>query len=140
MEVACSSPRKASCAATHCVRQPRGFTLVSVLIAVVLLTIGVLAVGRTQIMLMGSQNSSAQRTAALEVARTYMEIVRGRAGAALATEPAVNVSLDGTVDPNGPLTRSLFVAPEADNLFRVTVEVGYPRGTAPVQLITFVYN
>lgn len=140
MEMTCSSSREARCSLTHGVRLQRGFTLVSVLIAVVLLTIGVLAVGRTQIMLMGSQNTSAQRTAALEVARTYMEIVRGRAGASLATEPTVNVRLDGTVDPNGPLTRSLVVVPEADNLFRVTVEVGFPRGTAPVQLITFVYN
>lgn len=117
-----------------------GFTLISVMMAVMLLTIGLLALGRTQAVLLGAQATAASRTSALSVARAYMEEVRARDPWVLVSESMTRISLDGLVDGNGPLRRMLAVDPVQDNLLRVTVTVAGTRNDKPVELVTFVYR
>ena len=136
------SPRRATCrpAAAPSPSPRAGFTLISVLMAIALLTIGLLALGRTQAMVVSSQATATTRTSALEVARSYMEEVRARDPWTLATEPAVKLALDGAVDAAGPLSRSLEVVASQPNLLQVTVRVADTRRRTPVELVTYVYR
>ncbi len=121
-------------------RRRDGFTLISVMMAVMLLTIGLLALGRTQTVLLGAQATAASRTSSLSVARAYMEEVRARDPWVLASESATRISLDGLVDGDGPLRRELSVDEAQDNLLRVTVTVAGTRNDTPVELVTYVYK
>jgi Tfp pilus assembly protein PilE len=118
----------------------RGFTLVSVIVAVALLTIGVLALSRTTTSVTYAQTSATSRTVALAIARAHMERVRSRNPWTLAPEPPVRVDATGALDAEGKFLRSVEVLEEAPNLLRVTVEVTYPRGIDPVKLVTLTYR
>ena len=61
-------------------RRRDGFTLVSVLVAVVLLSIAIVALGWTQAVAAATEARAAHQTHALAVARAYMEEVRARDG------------------------------------------------------------
>ncbi len=117
-----------------------GFTLVSVMMAVMLLTVGLLALARTQSVLLGAQATASSRTSALSVARAYMEEVRARDPWVLTSESQTRLSLDGRVDGEGPLRRTLSVEAAQDNLLRVTVTVAGTRNDKPVELVTYVYR
>lgn len=121
-------------------RRRDGFTLISVMMAVMLLTVGLFALGRTQTVLLGAQATAASQTSSLSVARAYMEEVRARDPWVLVDESVTNVSLDGLVDGDGPLRRSLAVDVAQDNLLRVTVTVAGTRNDKPVELVTYVYR
>jgi type IV pilus assembly protein PilV len=121
-------------------RSEKGFTLISVMIALVMLTIGLLALAKVQTTLARTQSNSTLRGAALTVARSYTEEIRSRDPWTLASEGAVKVNMYGQVDPSGVLTRSVAVTLDADNLVRVTVQVDYPGQKVPVQLITMAYR
>ena len=125
-------------------RRPRarkGFTLISVLVALTLLTIGLMALTRTQVAVASTQADEGWRTAALAAARAYMEEVRARDPWHLVSEGAV--TLDGTgniAGGAGPLTRTLDVVEQGGNLLRVRVRVATTRKTAPVELVTYIYR
>ncbi len=121
-------------------RRRDGFTLISVMMAVMLLTVGLLALGRTQTVLLGAQATAASRTSSLSVARSYMEEVRARDPWVLVSESETRISLDGRVDGSGPLRRALSVDEAQDNLLRVTVTVAGTRSDEPVELVTYVYK
>jgi type IV pilus modification protein PilV len=116
-----------------------GFTLISVMMAVVILSIGILALGRSQAMLVRAQATSAQRDIALSIARNYVEEVRSRT-TALASEGAVAVDETGTPSAAGAYRRSLTVADLGNNLFQTTCDVTYPRGTRPMQIVTLIFR
>ena len=60
------------------VRRPdAGFGLVSVMVAIVLLSVGVLSLSQLLTQSVSMQTIIASRTTALDVARSYMEEVRG---------------------------------------------------------------
>lgn len=118
----------------------RGFTLISVMIAVVIITIGLVALGRTQALVASSESDASVTTSALAVARAYMEEVRSRDPHDLESEPGTRVSLDGEEVAGGPFVRTLVVESEAANLLRVTVRIGTSRGRAPIELVTYVYK
>lgn len=117
-----------------------GFTLISVMIAVVMLTVGLLALSRTQTTLLGAQATASSRSSALEVARGYMEEVRARDPWTLASEGEVRLAMDGRPDAGGPLRRTLVVSEAESNLVRVTVSVAGTRGDRPIELVTYVYR
>ncbi len=121
-------------------RTETGFTLISVMIALVLLTIGLMALAKVQTSLVRTQRDTALRDVALSVARSYTEELRSRDPWTLATEAPVKVDLRGQPDPNGALTRSTTVVQDTDNLIRITVQVSYPGQTQPVQIITMAYR
>jgi Tfp pilus assembly protein PilV len=121
-------------------RTEAGFTLISVMIALVMLTIGLMALAKVQTALVRTQRDTALRDIALSVARSYTEELRSRDPWTLATEAPVQVGLQGQVDPNGALTRSTTVVEDSDNLVRITVQVSYPGQNQPVQIITMAYR
>ena len=54
-------------------RRDSGFTLVSVMVALAILAIGLLALARAQAAIVASQGNVANRTVALTIARDYAE-------------------------------------------------------------------
>jgi type IV pilus assembly protein PilV len=125
---------------TRTLRNEGGFSLISVLIAIVMLSVGLVALARSQAMLMTTQNRLANANTALSIARGYMEQVRGRDPWTLATEPPVAVDELGVVNAVGTYRRSMDVTLDASNLARVTVRVTFPRQTMPVEVITLIYR
>ncbi len=121
-------------------RAEGGFTLISVMIALVMLTIGLMALAKVQTSLVRTESDTALRQIALSVARSYTEELRSRDPWSLATEAPVNVDIRGQVSAAGPLIRSTSVVVDAGNLVRVTVQIDYPGQTQPVQIITMAYR
>ena len=121
-------------------RDERGFTLISVLLAVMMLTVGLVALARTQAMLTAAESGVASRSVALAVATGYLEQLRGVDPAKLASEGAVSVNADGQPAPNGPYQRSTEVTLDQANLVRLRVIVAYPRGATPVELVALLYR
>lgn len=116
-----------------------GFTLISVIMAVVILSIGIMALGRSQAMLVRAQATSAQRDVALGIARNYIEEVRSRTAIPI-SEGAVAVDETGTATAGGYYGRSLSIADLGNDLYEATCNVTYPRGPQPVQIVTLIYR
>lgn len=121
-------------------RSEAGFTLISVMVALVMLTIGLLALAKVQTSMVRTQRLTAMRTFALDVARGYTEELRARDPWTLATEGNVMVNVQGQPAAGGPLTRSTTVVDDGTNLVRVTVRIDYPGQLKPVLLETMVYK
>lgn len=121
-------------------RAREGFTLVSVLIAVFLLTFALMAMQRVQSSLIRDQSTSATHSAALQIARSYVEQVRTRDPWTLADEAAVRVDLRGRPDAAGPLSRSLAVTVLATNLVRISVTLEDTRDLRATELVTHIYR
>jgi Tfp pilus assembly protein PilV len=109
-------------------RNKAGFTLISVMIAMVLLSVGVLALVRT-----GGEVMAAR------IARGHMEWVRSLPPQDVKTEAVVRVNASGVADGQGHYSRSVTVVQTEATLLEVRVKVDYPRAREPVELITLVY-
>ena len=120
--------------------QRGGFALLSVMVAVVLLVTGVMAIGAANTARIRSQTRSTARSTALNVARSYLENVRGRDPWSVTAEPVVRVNASGAVDPNGAYSRELMVYVERTNLLRLEVVVTSPGTSAPIRLVTNAYR
>jgi len=121
------------------IRNERGFSLISTLIAVVILAIGILALAKTSAAVVRAGAQAASRTEAVSVARAYMEEVRSRQPAALISEAAVACDREGVPNANGPYTRSVVVTDVASNLKSVRVVVTMPNSSVPVELVTLAF-
>ena len=121
-------------------KHQRGFTLVSVLVAITLLTFGLMALARTQSVMVRAQSTMATRSTALVIAQTYTEVIRSRDPATLASEAPVQVDAAGQPSAQGQYRRSTVVTNDATNLLRVTISVDYPQSVAPIQIITLIYK
>ena len=120
-----------------------GFTLISVMIAVVILAIGILALSRTLTGVMAANTKAGFRTVALDIARQRMEFLRGQRPQDLTTFQEVSgsaVNEEGRLVNGGHYRRSVVVTDVRDNLVSVIVRVTYPNGTTPVELVTYVYT
>lgn len=120
--------------------QRTGFALLSIMVAVVLLATGVMAIGAANTNRIRSQTLSTTRSAALTVARSYLETVRGRDPWSIATESAVHVDANGQVNPSGAFTRELLVTVDRANLLRLEVVVTGPGVSVPIRLMTNAYR
>lgn len=116
-----------------------GFTLISVIMAVVILSIGIMALGRSQAMLVRAQATSANRDIALSIARNYIEEIRSRT-AVPTSQGATVVDETGTASAGGHYSRSLVVSDLGDNLYQATCDVTYPRGQRPISIVTLIYR
>ena len=122
------------------VRRPdAGFGLVSILVAIVLVSVGVLSISQVLTQSVSMQTIMDIRTTALDVARAYMEDLKSRDPLTLAAEAEVQVDGQGQLDTNGAFTRELLVQSVGRNLLELTVVVTTPR-SAPIQLVTWTYN
>lgn len=120
--------------------QRKGFTLISLMVAVVLLSTGVMAIGAANTTRIRTQTMSSTRSAALSIARTYLERVRGRDVWSIAEESEARVDASGDPNPAGAYTRRLLVTVERQNLLRVEVVVTGPRMSSPIRLVTNTYR
>lgn len=124
--------------------QPRrgtaGFTLVSVIVAIVILSTGLLALARAQGMLVATQGTTANRSIALTIARDYTEVLRSRDAWTLVSEAGALVDARGVADASGKYTRSTAVTILAPNLLQITVQVAYPKGPSPLAITTLIYR
>lgn len=120
----------------------KGFTLVSVMIAIVLISVGLLGMFGTQVGAYGMQTHANARTGAVEIARAYMEEVKARDPRTLGSLPTGGqlVNESGTLDPDGHFTREVLIEPGGDHLKQVTVTVDFPKATKAVKLVTLVYH
>ena len=121
----------------------RGFTLISVMIAVVIMAVGVLALSKTLTGAMQANTRAGLRTVALDIARQRMEFLRGQRPqdmADFAEAGGIDVDETGRVVSGGKYRRTVVVADVRANLVSVTVRVTYPNATTPVELVTYVYT
>jgi len=121
-------------------RGEAGFTLVSVMIAVILLSLGLIALAKAEGVLARAQTDTANRSSALAIAQGYTEVIRSRDPAVLVSESAVQVDANGQPAVSGLYSRATTVTSDAANLLRVTVTVNYPRASAPIRIVTLIYK
>ncbi len=120
-------------------RSESGFTLISVLIALVLLSIGLMSVSRASSGVLQAHTVAGSRTAAVAIARGHMELIRSQPPGTLESEAPVLVNESGLPDPSGAYTRSVIVEDVRDNLLSIRVVVLFPRSDRPVELHTFAF-
>ncbi len=122
-----------------------GFGLVSLLVAMVLLAVGVVALSTSSAFLVSLQTDAAVRSTATSIAVTYMEEVKRRPPGALASEGPTAVDETGQPDPAGRFVRTLTIQddPATPDVVQATVQVRYPTGfggSGRVELITVIYT
>ena len=128
-------------------KQPRvtneqGFTLVSVMIAIVLVSVGMLGLFSTQVSAYALTTHANARTAAVNIARAHMETLKAtdpRVLSSVPVDPEV-VDADGEADPNGAFTRSVTIEPGGTHLKKLTVTVDFPKARTPLKLVTLIYH
>lgn len=124
----------------------RGFSLITVMIAVVLVAVAVVALSGTTIYVLSMQTESTVRSTASGIAAAYMEDVKTRSVATLASEAETAVNSMGGAPVAGETNflRELIVEDGAAPKSKlVTIVVKYPRGRAQmgrVELVTIVYE
>lgn len=123
----------------------RGFSLVGVLIAVVLVSLALVALSGTMVSVVAFRNEAGVRSTAMRLGAAYLEQVKTRDPAALASETRVTVDELGAPDPGGRFARSLIVTDAAEpRSKRVVVTVEYPRGSqgddGTVTLVSIIYT
>jgi len=117
-----------------------GYSLVSVLIALLLLSVGVLSLSSVLTQSLSMQTVMATRTSALYVAQTHLELLKSQDPVSLASEAVVQVDGRGNPDAGGAFSREVTVASAGRNLMEVVVIVTTPRSTNPIRLVTWVYD
>lgn len=132
------SPAMSAAVARH--RNRHGFALLSIMVAVVLLATGVMAIGAANTTRMRYQTTATSRSAALTLARTYLENVRARDPWSVVPESLAAVDGTGTVTPAGEFTRRLIVTTISANLIRIQVVVTAPRLPSAIVLTTNLYR
>ncbi len=120
-------------------RPDAGFGLVSVMVAIVLLSVGILSLSQVLTQSVAMQTVIASRTTGLDVARSFMEEVRGLDPLTVAAVPAERVNENGELDSNGLFTRELTVETVSLHLVQATVIVTLPRSN-PIRLVTWIYD
>lgn len=121
-------------------RARRGFTLVSMMVAMVLLVVGVSALGTANASTVKLQTMAQNRTNAIAIARSYVEQVRTRDPWLVETESALQLDADGIARSGGAYRRTLTVRELRNNLIEVEVRVDFPRAAQPVTLTTLLFR
>ena len=122
------------------VRRPdAGFSLISVMVAIVLLSVGILSIAQVLTQSISMQTIVNMRTTGLDVARAYMEDVRGRDPLTVVAEAEVRVNEMGELDNDGAFTRELTIETVDRHLVEATVIVTLPLST-PIRLVTWIYD
>ena len=121
-------------------REDAGYSLPSILVALVLLAVGVMSLSNVLTQSVAMQTVMSTRTTALYVAQTHLELLKSRDPIAIADETAVRVDERGQPDANGVFTREVTVTDAGRNLREVTVIVTTPRSRNPIRLVTWIYD
>ena len=123
-------------------KNDKGFSLVSVMVAIVLISIGILSIFSTQVSAYSLQTHANARTAAVNIARAHMEQIKAQDPRTLGAVPLSpeRVDSDGQPDEKGAFTRKVDIASGGDHLKQVTVIVDFPKAKQPIELVTLVYH
>ena len=119
--------------------------MISVLVAIVLLGVAVIAMSSSSAFLTSVQTDASERSTAAAIGVAYMEQVKNRAPVELTSEAPVRVDETGAEDEGGAFVRSLTVTeePSAPDAVRATVRVRYPAGlgrTRTTEFVTVIYR
>ena len=118
----------------------RGFTLVSMIVAIILLAVGLSALASANASTIKMQTLAQNRTNAIAIGRSYLEQVRTRDPWLVETESAVRLGAEGTPDASGSYMRTMTVTVTRQNLVKIDVAVDYPRAASPVLLTTLLFR
>lgn len=121
-------------------RNRHGFTVVSMLVAIILLAVGLTSLATASGNTITMQTLAQNRTNAIAIARSFMEEVRTRDPWTLVSETGVRLNADGQTVATGAYVRAMEVAVTRQNLLRINVTVAFPRGTQPVTLTTSFFR
>lgn len=121
-------------------RAREGFTLISMIVAIVLLTVGILALGDANVNTIKYQTMAQNRTNAVAIARAYLEEVRSRNPWNLTSEAPVQVGVGGVASVDAFYTRKMDVTEVRGNLLQIDLYVDFPRAERPVKLTTYQYR
>lgn len=121
-------------------RESKGFTLVSMIVALILLAVGVGALANASAETLKSQTVAQNKTNAIAIGREYLEELRTRDAWTIHSEAPVAVNADGSASEDGKFSRGMILQIERQNLVRMTVTVNYPRMATPVVLTTFLFR
>lgn len=121
-------------------RRRRGFTLVALMVAMVLLTVGIITLAGANAQTATMQTLSQNRTNAIAIARAYMEQIHTRDPWTIASESSTNVDGEGQMTSLGAYKRIVDVEILKPSLISIVVRVHYPRGAQPVQLTTSFFR
>jgi len=120
-------------------RPDAGFGMISVLVAIILISVGALSLSQVLTQSVSMQTIISMRTTGLDIARSYREEVKGRDPLTLVSESAVQVNDQGEVDSDGLYTREITVTSVDLHLDEVVVIVTLPRSN-PIRLVTWIYD
>jgi len=120
-------------------RADAGYGLVGVIVALVLLSVGVLSVSNVLTQSIVMQTIASQRTIALSIAQSAMEDIRAIDPTTVTAQALVTVDERGVPDVNGIFTRETTVTNAGSNLVEVTVIVTAPR-SSPIRLVTWIFD
>lgn len=118
----------------------RGFTLVSMIVAIILLAVGLSSLASANASTIKLQTLAQNRTNAIAIGRSYLEQVRTRDPWLVQTESAVRLGAEGTPSSSGPYVRTMTVTETRQNLVKIEVKVDYPRAATPVLLTTLLFR
>lgn len=122
----------------------RGSSLVSVIVALTLLSIGISTLVRSSAYSISVRTGSSNRASAVYIADTYLEQLKVRFNSMIVSETSVLVDRRGVVDPSGVFLRSVDIDRSiATDLIKTTVTVEYPWTNGrrnSVEITTFIYK
>jgi type II secretory pathway pseudopilin PulG len=118
----------------------RGFTLVSMIVAIILLAVGLSSLASANASTIKLQTLAQNRTNAIAIGRSYLEQVRTRDPWLVQTESSVRLGAEGTPDASGPYVRTMTVTETRQNLVKIDVKIDYPRASTPVLLTTLLFR
>lgn len=122
------------------VRARRGFSLVAMMVAMILLVVGLMSLAGANAQTTTLQTVAQNRTNAIAIARGYVEQIRTRDPWLVESEAAVRLSADGVPQSTGDYLRTVGVQELRSNLLQVEVTVQYPRGAQRVKLTTALFR
>lgn len=122
------------------VRGRRGYSLVSMLVAMILLGVGVSALAHANGQTVTLQTLAQNRTNAIAIGRGYLELVRTRDPWTVVSEAAVSVDAEGRETANGRYRRAMNVLSSRQNLIKIEIVIDYPRATQPIRLNTMLFR
>jgi type IV pilus assembly protein PilV len=121
-------------------RRRAGYSLISTMMAMVILAIGVMALAGASTNAVTVQTMAQNRTHAISIARSHLETLRMGDPWDVETEAAVAVDADGAPSGDGGFRRAVTVTELRRNLMQVVVTVEFPNGNAPVVLTTTIFR
>ncbi len=107
-----------------------GYGMVSVLVAIVLLSAGVVVMSSSSLFMTSVETDARTRSTASSIAMAYMEQLKTRERSSLDSEAPVQVNERGLEDNNGKFVREVTVEPEPSvaDAVQLAVTVLYPGG------------